>query len=172
MQNNIVSGLFLLAFFGIGWGNGYGQQPIDSLAKGQKPGLAKLEDLAWLAGYWKGTGMGGDCEELWMPTKGGGMHGIFRLHDNKKLVFTEYMVIEEVDNTLLVKIKHYGKGTTPWEEKEEWTTFPLVRLAGETAFFDGITYKRQNNELIIYVWLKENGKKSIAEFRFEKGILE
>jgi hypothetical protein len=172
MQKNIRTALYSLAFVWIGLANGYGQQPIDSLAKGQKPGLAKLEDLAWLAGYWKGTGLGGDCEELWMPAKSGGMHGIFRLHENKKLVFTEYMVIEEVDNSLLVKIKHFGKGTTPWEEKEEWTTFPLVRVTGKTAFFDGITYQRRDNELIIYVWLKENGEKSIAEFRFEQGVLK
>lgn len=164
--------LFFFLFYGlIGVANGYGQSLIDSLARGQQPGIAHLQDINWLAGYWKGTGLGGDCEELWMPSVGGGMHGIFRLHENGKLNFTEYMVIEAVENSLVVKIKHYGKGTAPWEDKDEWTSFPLVKIVGETAYFDGITYQRKDDDLVIYVWLKEKGKKTVAEFKFQKAVL-
>ena len=38
--------------------------------------------VAWLAGYWKGTGLGGVTEEMWTPPVGDRMHGIFTLRQD------------------------------------------------------------------------------------------
>lgn len=32
---------------------------------------AKVEDVAWLQGYWEGEGMGGRIEDMWMPPRDG-----------------------------------------------------------------------------------------------------
>ncbi|MBK9456097.1 MAG: hypothetical protein IPO24_11160 [Bacteroidetes bacterium] len=42
-------------------------QNVLTLQKGEKPGLGKITELSWLAGYYTGTGFGGNCDELWSP---------------------------------------------------------------------------------------------------------
>lgn len=61
------------------------------LEKDQTPGKGKVEDLSWLVGYWKGSGLGGECEEVWMPTVDEHMIGTFRFWENGQLVFSEFM---------------------------------------------------------------------------------
>jgi hypothetical protein len=146
-------------------------QETETLKPGQTPGAGQLTDIVWLAGYWKGTGLGGECEELWLPKSDMGMHGVFRLQKEEKLVFTEYMLIEEEANTLVVKIKHFGRGVVPWEDKDEWTVFRLVRLEKEAAFFDGITYKRRGDTLQVFVNIENEGKVSVEAFSFKKTVL-
>ena len=46
---------------------------------GEKPAVARLAELAWLAGHWRGEGLSGTTEELWLPAEGGAMLGTFRL---------------------------------------------------------------------------------------------
>jgi hypothetical protein len=146
-------------------------QEVETLKGGQSSGAGQLTDMAWLVGYWKGTGLGGECEELWMPKMDNGMHGVFRLQKEGKLVFTEYMVIEAVEQSLTVKIKHFGRGVVPWEDKEEWSVFRLVRMDGQSAFFDGITFKRSGDALHIFVNIENEGKVSVEKFTFKKAVL-
>ena len=42
-----------------------------------------VEDFAWLAGYWRGEGLGGVCEEIWSEPLAGSMIGLFRLVRNR-----------------------------------------------------------------------------------------
>lgn len=148
----------------------YGQQ-VMKLKPGDLPAKATLGQLGWLTGYWKGTGLGGDCDELWMPASGSSMHGIFRLAINGETRFTEYMVIEEREQTLKVRLKHFGRDLSPWEEKEKWTEFKLVKVDGQTAWFHGLTYHRQGDELIIKLELKARDGTTIEEFRFHRATL-
>lgn len=55
------------------------------LAPGQSSPPATIADMAWLAGHWKGDGLGGRSEETWSPPEGGVMLGTYRhLKDDKK----------------------------------------------------------------------------------------
>lgn len=161
--------LFLLMFFIISI-NLHAQEVL-SLDKEQSAGSGSIQDLGWISGYWTGSGLGGDCEELWLPAKDNGMVGTFRFIMNGELIFSEYMNMVEEDGKLSLKIKHFNRDLTAWEEKEDWTVFKFIKTEGQTAYFSGITFHRDGDELKIRMAMTDKGVKSIEEFRFKKTIL-
>lgn len=158
--------LFLLMFFIISI-NLHAQEVL-SLDKEQSAGSGSIQDLDWISGYWTGSGLGGDCEELWLPAKDNGMVGTFRFIMNGELIFSEYMNMVEEDGKLSLKIKHFNRDLTPWEEKEDWTIFKFIKTDGQTAYFSGITFHRTGDELKIRMAMTDQGVKSIEEFRFKR----
>ncbi len=144
---------------------------VRQLEAGQAPGKAKVEELNWLAGFWTGTGLGGDCEEAWLPAADGHMIGTFRFWSEGKLVFSEFMNIVQDGESVSVKLKHFNPDLTGWEEKEKWTTFKLVEIGENTAWFHGLTYERKGDELIISLALTEKGERRIEEFRLKRKTL-
>jgi Domain of unknown function (DUF6265) len=67
---------------------------------------ARVADVAWLAGYWVGEGLGGEIEDVWLPPKAGVLLGAFRLHrTDGKPGFYELFAIEQVDDTLQFVVK-------------------------------------------------------------------
>lgn len=141
-----------------------------SLKEGQKGGPATIEDVAWLAGYWKGEGLGGICEEFWTGLSQDSMTGLFRLVKDGKTVFQEIFTITEQGNSLILKLKHFNPDLTGWEEKNQTIDFPLVRVAPNEAFFDGLTYRKlPDGALQIFLRLSmKDGKSVEEEFRFER----
>ena len=143
-------------------------QDILKLGPDDTPGKATLEDVAWLQGYWTGTGLGGEVDELWMPAKDNSMTGVFRLLMNNQLIFSEYMFIEDLNGTLSIKLKHFNKDLTAWEEKEKWTEFKLVKIEGQKAWFNGLTYERKGDELTIYLNMTSQGVTRVETFNFRR----
>lgn len=143
-------------------------QEILKLEEGQSPGKGKLDQLDWLTGYWKGAGLGGTCDEIWMPAIDNSMAGIFRYAKDGKVQFTEYLHIEEQGESLSVKLKHFNRDLSPWEEKDKWAEFKLVKIEGQTAYFDGLTYHRDEDVLIFRASIKSNDKSRVEEIRFER----
>jgi hypothetical protein len=134
----------------------------------QLPAPATLADVAWLAGHWVGTGLGGDCDETWLPATDNAMPGIFRYHREGSLVFSEYMMIEALDGSLSVKLKHFNRDLTPWEEKNDWVVFRLVKLDRQTAYFNGLTYHREGDTLLVRLAMRTANGSTIEEFRFQR----
>ena len=157
--------IFILIIFMTSTSQG---QEVLTLGEDGTPGSGSLADIAWMKGYWKGTGLGGTCDELWLPGSDSSMHGIFRLEKDGSIQFTEYMVMTESEGTLTLKLKHYSGDLTAWEEKDKWVEFRLVKLEDSTAYFSGLTYKRTGNELYVWLRLKSKEKTWIEEFRFVK----
>ncbi|HNV97948.1 MAG TPA: DUF6265 family protein [Chitinophagales bacterium] len=143
-------------------------QEVKKLEAGQAPGKATIDQISWLAGYWEGTGFGGNCTELWLPAADKAMQGIFRFVLNDTLIFTEYMHLIEEDSSLTIKLKHYGKDLEGWEEKSEWTTFKLVSIENQTAYFSGLTYSVTGNKLLIRLTLKEGDQVYTEDFNFKR----
>ena len=50
---------------------------------------AKLSDVSWIAGHWKGEAFGGITEEIWSPPLGDSMMFSFKLVVDQKVVFYE-----------------------------------------------------------------------------------
>ena len=106
------------------------------------PGDATLDDLAWIAGTWRGTLGGGVIEEHWSAPEGDNMLGMFRYVQGGKATFYELLVIEHGDAGPVLRLKHFHPGLRGWEEKDEAVTFPMTELAGRRAVFletDGST---------------------------------
>lgn len=138
---------------------------LDSTTMKQKH---QLSELAWLTELWTGEGLGGTCDEIWMPQMDNAMQGIFRYSKDGKVVFTEYMIIEQLDSNISLKLKHFNKDLSPWEEKDKWITFELIKIEGTTAYFNGLTYSRKKDELTIKLILIEGEENWIEEFTFKK----
>lgn len=144
---------------------------VRQLEPDQTPGKGKVEGLHWMVGYWTGTGLGGECEEVWMPAVDGYMIGTFRFWEDGKLVFSEFMNLLQDGESVSMKLKHFGPDLSGWEEKEEWTTFRLIELSENKVWFDGLTIERIGDEMIYHLILTENEKESLAEFKFTKKVL-
>lgn len=143
-------------------------QEVLRLEPDQQPASATLADVAWLAGHWVGTGLGGECDETWLPATDNAMPGIFRYHLNDTLVFSEYMMIEALDSTLTIKLKHFNRDLSPWEDKDRWVEFRLIKIDGQTAYFNGLTYHREGNSLTVKLAMRTRDGSRIEEFRFTK----
>ena len=141
---------------------------VKTLEKDQTPGKGKVEDLSWIEGVWVGTGLGGDCEEVWMPAVDGQMIGTFRFWEDGKLVFSEFMNIVQEGETFSMKLKHFNPDLSPWEEKDKWTTFRLVEIGENFVSFSGLTMQRIGDEMILQLALTENGVRRIEEFKYTK----
>ncbi len=138
------------------------------LKQGEPPGEGKLEQMNWLTGYWAGPGLDGLCEEIWLPAVDNSMSGMFRYVRNGQIVFTEYMVLLEHDNSLTLKVKHFNRDLSAWEEKDEWIDFRLIRTEGQTAWFNGLILRREENNLTIKLAIKSGEELNIAAFSYTK----
>jgi hypothetical protein len=115
-----------------------------------------IADVAWIAGQWIGTGLGGDTEEIWSPPLGNSMMGAFRLVKNGKVVFQEICTIVEEDGSVVLKVKHFDANLKGWEEKDVSVNFPLVKLEDSTAYFDGATFRKtKDGSLEVFVLIKK-----------------
>lgn len=103
---------------------------------------ATIEDASWLAGRWTGTGLGGQMEEVWSAPVGGQMVGHFRLVQDGKPVFYEFILIDVVDGGLRMRLKHFNPDHTAWEDKDTWTTFTPVSTQPDKLVFSALTIER------------------------------
>jgi hypothetical protein len=144
---------------------------VRQLEPNQPPGKGNLENLSWMVGYWTGPGLGGECEEVWMPAVDGHMIGTFRMWENGKLVFSEFMNLIQDGESVSMKLKHFGPDLEGWEEKTEWTTFKLIELTENKVWFHGLTIERKGDQLLFQLALTENGVRTIEEFTYTKKAL-
>lgn len=128
---------------------------------------ALLEDVAWIAGHWRGEAMGAMTEEIWSPPLGGSMMGSFKLAGPDSVVFYELMHIQQQGQTLLLQIRHFSGNLFAWEDKEETVDFRLVEITEDQAIFDGLTFQRiSDEEMIVYVQIGEGNKVSEVGFEY------
>ena len=100
-----------------------------------------IDAAAWLTGRWVGSGLGGTSEEIWSPAADGRMMGMFRQFSDGKTQFYEFEVLEESNQSLVMRIKHFSPNLEGWEEKSESRDFPLLRSSKGKLEFEGLTYE-------------------------------
>jgi len=86
---------------------------------------AKLEDLAWLEGRWRGDWGPRFAEQAWFAPKAGMMVGIFRLVENDKTLVIELFTLIEKPDGIDFYLRHFTPELVPWEKPEA----TLLRLA-------------------------------------------
>jgi hypothetical protein len=130
---------------------------------------ATLEQMKWLVGHWRGTGLGGVSEEMWSEPAGGVMMGMYRLVINGKPSFYEFIHLAEDNGSLVMKLKHFNADLTAWEEKDRFVTFRLVKLGVNEAHFDGLTFRRSADRLQIFLALRDkDGKVREEAFQLDR----
>lgn len=130
---------------------------------------ATLKDVSWIAGHWKGEAFGGVTEETWSPPLGNSMMFSFKLVNDNKVVFYELGAITEIEETLLLQLKHFGPDFKGWEEKDESETFKLVKIEKNRIYFNDFTFERiSDNEINLYVVISEKGEREEVKFNYKK----
>lgn len=130
----------------------------------------KLENIKWIAGNWKGEAFGGQTEENWSEPSAGSMMANFKLIDKDKVVFYEIEIIREVENTLILQLKHFGSDLKGWEEKDKTINFPLKEITENKVVFEGMIFEKISaNEMNIYVDIKQdNDSVETVKFNYKK----
>lgn len=158
---------------------------VCNIANGQKPFTANtlkidttvtrspysINDISWIAGQWKGVGDSTTVEEHWMRPDGGTMLGMFRYIQAGRPFLYELMTIFPEKRSLTLRLKHFGWSMRGWEHKDSTgISFPLIRLEGTKAYFDGQTYHlADNNTLIVYVaQTNKLGKVTEEQFTYKR----
>lgn len=130
----------------------------------------KLENISWISGNWKGEAFGGQTEENWSEPSGGSMMATFKLIKDGKVSFYEIEVIREVENTLILQLKHFNNDLKGWEEKDETVDFPLKEITPNKVVFEGMTFERiSDNEMNVYVDMhQKDGSVEVMKFNYKK----
>ena len=137
------------------------------LSADQKPPAASIADMAWYAGRWTGTGLGGWTEEIWSPARDGTMMGMYRMVKDGKPIFYELLLIAEENGSLAIKLKHFHADLRGWEERDASLRFPLVAKRNGRIYFDGMTFERVGTDRVKVYLAIEHKDGSVREEIFE-----
>jgi len=105
-----------------------------------------IQQLAWLAGSWKGTHQGGVFEEHWTGIAGQKMIGMGRFVRGGKTGFSEFLRLEQRKQKIVMTVLAEAQGPVP---------FRLIKLTATEAVFENP--KHDFPQRIIYRKLKQDG---------------
>jgi len=91
--------------------------------------------------------------------------GSYRLIKNDTLiVFYEIVTITQDGQSLTLKLKHFNKDLTGWEEKNEVREFKLVKKEKNKLWFEGMTFELiDQNSFQVYLAIKKKNGEVIEE---------
>ena len=100
---------------------------------------------------------------------------MFRRIQSGKVRVYEFVTIEQEDEELVLRIKHFNPGLIGWEEKDDSVAFTLVELNGEKAVFAKqgspvplwLVYRLESKDTLIAGFENENGASKPSEDVFE-----
>ncbi|THV60946.1 hypothetical protein EZV76_01020 [Flagellimonas alvinocaridis] len=139
------------------------------LTDGQQSPSATLEDVSWISGHWQGEAFGGIAEEIWSPPLGDSMMFVFKLVKDNKVSFYEIGHIQQVENTMILQLKHFQGDLKGWEEKDATVDFKLVKVEKNKVFFEGFTMELVNeNEMNIYVLIEDGDSAEEVLFAYKR----
>lgn len=98
--------------------------------------VRNIGDLAFMSGKWVTTGEWGDMEENWSEPMGNSMMCSYRCVKDGKVVFYEFIVIEQQASGPVMKLRHFSPGNIAWEEKDKPYEYPLTFLEPDRARFE------------------------------------
>jgi len=100
-----------------------------------------VNDLKFISGKWTGSTEWGDMEEYWSEPMGNTMMCSYMCVDKGKVVFYEFIVIENSDTVPIMKLRHFNPGSIAWEDKENPHLYPLIKLETNLALFESADKK-------------------------------
>ncbi len=129
---------------------------------------AVIEDAAWLAGRWVGTGFGGQMEEAWAPPVGGQMVGHFRYWRDGQPQFYEFMMMDVAEGGVRMRVKHFNPDFVGWEDKDGWVTFEPVSVGPDALIFNGLEIRRDGPDRVVMTIRMRQGdvvEEEVLQFR-------
>lgn len=140
---------------------------------GQTP-VRDIKDLAFMAGNWETKGVWGDMEENWSKPMGNSMMCAYRCVKDGKVVFYEFIVIEQQPSGPVMKLRHFSPGNVAWEEKDKPYEYPLMFLDENLARFErpdkktALTFQRLGSDKLKVILERQDkdGKWVQDEFNY------
>lgn len=133
------------------------------------PTHVPLDSLSGIIGDWQGEAFGQTIEESWFSPAAGAMMGCFRMFDQEKVSFYEFMKITDTGETLLLQIKHFSSDFEGWEEKDQSEEFELLAVEDNVIYFDGLTFDLIGpDSLSIHVLMEESEGREVASFHYQR----
>ena len=124
-----------------------------------------IEDLSWMVGSWEGDGFGGVSEEMWAPAADGTMMGMYRHLQDGKLVFYEFLLLDENG----MRLKHFHPDLKGWETKDEMVTFDMISATTEKLTLKGLTFtKKGDDEMVIELKMRRGDKVETEVFNMKR----
>jgi hypothetical protein len=107
---------------------------------------ADIKDLSFMTGTWGQHHEWGDMEEFWGPPMGNNMICSYRCVKAGKVLFYEFVVVEQSDSVPVMILRHFKPGSIAKEEKDKPEQYPLVSVDRDKAVFASpnvrLTYHR------------------------------
>ena len=152
----------LFALLTLCFGISFSSVPLTE--NGETPAF-RIEDYQWLAGSWIGDGFGGVSEETWSFPIDGTMMGMYRHHKDEKIVFYEFLLLDETG----MRLKHFNPDLTGWEDKEGMVTFEMISFSKTKLEMKGLVFElKSENEMEIRLRLSENGEVRTEVFTMKR----
>jgi len=105
-------------------------------------------------GKWVTQSAWGDMEQYWSKPVGNNMMCTYRCVKNKRIIFYQFMVIEQTDKGPVMYLRHFGPGSVGWEEKDKPWEYPLMFLEPNHARFErkdrktALTFRRTTGDTL------------------------
>ncbi len=119
-----------------------------------------VDNLGWLAGSWTSNQTdGGQGEQTWLGPRDGAMFGVFRLHKDGKLQFSEHLVIAAGMQGVTLTIRRFDANSEPLPAaKGGLERFIVTRATATETVFEAmesrlseITYRVTKNGMTVQV---------------------
>ena len=95
---------------------------------------ASIADLAWMTGTWSGAVGPGVLEENWTVPRDGSIQSLVRMTGGGQTSMVELIVIEEEDDTLVLRLQQWDPGMKPRTEGP--TVMKLAEMGESTVAFE------------------------------------
>jgi len=128
-------------------------------ARPEPPGGDTLIDrLDWMKGRWVSEDAGQYIEETWSPARDDAMVGALRWSRQGSVWLYELMSIEEQDDELVFRLRHFDRGLEPWaSEAQGPLTYPLQNIGENFVAFEDperdrprrFVYEREGDVLVV-----------------------
>jgi hypothetical protein len=96
----------------------------------------KVTDLAWMTGSWVGPFGEQTLEENWNQPAAGTIACLVRITGDGQMRMLELILIEEVDDSLLFRVRQWLPGYVP--RREEVQLMTLAEIGDRRVSFDGV----------------------------------
>lgn len=95
---------------------------------------ATVDQLSWMTGSYQGSmGGGGTLEENWIEAKGGSIGALARSTNANGTAFVELIVVEEEEDSLVLRIQQWSPGMKP--RSEQPNVMDLVAISDSSVTF-------------------------------------
>ena len=135
---------------------------------------AKIADLAWMSGVWRGKDERSEYEETWSTVANGSIIGMFRSGAGDKSTFFEFETLTQEGDEVILRIRHYREKMTDADAAPQ--VWGIARLSANEVLFESpadgfirrLEYRREGDTLSAHVDSQRDGKPVKFDFRMTR----